>query len=340
VLFRSQIDTEIFDMIVLSIGLETSPQNVELAKKLGIELTRSKFAKTTSFDPVSTTREGIYVCGAFQGPKDIPESIVDASAAASAAGEALAPARNTLTKKAEEIVETNVRGERPRIGVFVCSCGTNIAGVVDVAKVAEYAQTLPYVEFVTNNLFSCSQDTQNKIAEIIKEKNLNRVVVAACTPKTHEGLFQETLLAAGLNKYLFELANIRNQNSWVHKNEPEVATTKAMDIVRMAVAKVALFQPLEEAELQVDQTALVLGGGISGMSTARSLSKQGYKTHIIEKTDILGGQANKLYQTPKGEKIQEKLAQLIDEVKNDSKDRKSTRLNSSHRLTSRMPSSA
>ena len=314
-----QIDTEVFDMIVLSIGLEAAPESIALAKKLNIDLTRSNFAKTTSFEPVSTSREGIYVCGAFQGPKDIPESIVDASAAAAAAGESIASARNTRTKKAEDIIETNVRGERPRVGVFVCSCGTNIAGTVDVAQVAEYAKTLPYVEFVANNLFSCSQDTQNKISEIIKEKSLNRVVVAACTPKTHEGLFQETLLAAGLNKYLFEMANIRNHNSWVHKNEPEVATEKAKDLIRMSVAKVALFQPLEEAELQVNQTAMVLGGGISGMTTALSLSKQGYNTHVVERSDALGGQAVKLFRTAKGENIQERLAQLISEVNSDSK---------------------
>lgn len=312
-----QIDTEIFDMIVLSIGLETPPEMIELAKKLDIDLTRSNFAATTSFEPVSTSRKGIYVCGAFQGPKDIPESIVDASAAAAAAGEALASARNTLTKTAEEIVETNVRGDRPKIGVFVCSCGTNIAGTVNVEAVSEYAKTLPYVEFVANNLFSCSQDTQDKISEIIKEKGLNRVVVAACTPKTHEGLFQETLLAAGLNKYLFEMANIRNHNSWVHKDMPDLATEKAKDTIRMSVAKVALFQPLEEAELQVDQTAMVLGGGISGMSTARSLSKQGYKAHIVERSDVLGGQANNLFRTAKGESIPEKLAELIGEVNAD-----------------------
>jgi len=316
---RGEMDTEIFDMIVLSIGLEAAPDSIALAKKLNIDLTRSNFAKTTSFEPVSTSREGIYVCGAFQGPKDIPESIVDASAAAAAAGEFISSARNTLTKKAEEIIETNVRGERPRVGVFVCSCGTNIAGTVDVAQVSEYAKTLPYVEFVANNLFSCSQDTQNKISEIIKEKNLNRVVVAACTPKTHEGLFQETLLAAGLNKYLFEMANIRNHDSWVHKNEPELATQKAKDLIRMSVAKVALFQPLEEAELQVNQTAMVLGGGISGMTTALSLSKQGYNTHVVERSDALGGQAVKLFRTAKGENIQERLAQLISEVNSDSK---------------------
>ena len=311
------IETEIFNMIVLSIGLETPPETVELAKKLGIELSESNFAKTSAFNPVATSREGIYVCGAFQGPKDIPEAIVDASAAAAAAGEAIASARNTVTKEAEVIPQLDVGGERPRIGVFVCSCGTNIAGTVDVEAVAEYAKGLPYVEFVANNLFSCSQDTQDKIAETIKEQGLNRVVVAACTPKTHEGLFQETLLAAGLNKYLFEMCNIRNQDSWVHKDQPEMATEKAKDLIRMSVAKVALFQPLEEAELQVNQTAMVLGGGLSGITTAQSLSKQGYKTHIVEREAELGGQANSLYRTASGENVAEKLSELIADVEKD-----------------------
>ena len=215
-----ELVVENFDMVVLSVGLQTDPEVVELAKKLGIELTAGNFCKTDSFAPVATSREGIYVCGAFQGPKDIPQSVVDASAAASAAGEILSPARNTATKMPEVVPETNVVNERPRIGVFVCRCGINIAGVVDVPSVAEYAKTLPYVEYATDNLYSCSQDTQETMATIIKQKKLNRVVVAACTPKTHEPLFQETLINAGLNKYLFEMCNIRNQDSWVHKNAP------------------------------------------------------------------------------------------------------------------------
>jgi len=324
---KGEMETEVFDMIVLSIGLETPPETVELANKLGIELTRSNFAKTSSFEPVTTSRDGIYVCGAFQGPKDIPEAIVDASAAASSAGEALASARNTVTLAAEDIVMTNVAGERPKVGVFVCSCGTNIAGVVDVEAVAKYAETLPNVEFVTNNLFSCSQDSQDKISSIIKEKGLNRVIVAACTPKTHEGLFRETLLNAGLNKYLFELSNIRNQNSWVHKDTPKEATEKAQDIIRMAVAKVCLFEPLDEAELQVNQTALVLGGGISGMTTAKSLANQGYATHLVERNEELGGQALNLYKTAKGELIQEELTKLISDI--DGNDNITVHLNTS-----------
>ena len=311
--------TEIFDMIVLSIGMQTSPQVIELAKKLTIDLTEGNFCQTSAFEPVATSRKGIYVCGAFQGPKDIPQSVVDSSAAASAAGEILVAARNTRTRKKEAVPETNVVNERPRIGVFVCHCGTNIAGIVDVPGVAEYAATLPYVEFATNNLYSCSQDTQENMAKIIAEKKLNRVVVAACTPKTHEPLFQETLINAGLNKYLFEMANIRNQDSWVHKNNPDLATKKAKDLVRMAVHKAALMAPLKEAELEINPTAMVVGGGIAGMAAARSLARQGYETHIIEKDTRLGGQARNINRTAAGDSVQQKLAELIAEIQKNEK---------------------
>jgi heterodisulfide reductase subunit A len=316
---NGDLKTEIFDQIVLSVGLQVKPEVAGLAKKLGIELTEGKFCKTETFEPVATSREGIYVCGVFQGPKDIPQSVIDASAAASAAGEILSEARNTLVKEKEVVPETVITNERPRIGVFVCRCGINIAGVVDVPKVAEYAKTLPYVEFATDNLYSCSQDTQDNMTQIIKKERLNRVVVAACTPKTHEPLFQETLTNAGLNKYLFEMANIRNQDSWVHKNNPDLATQKAIDLVRMAVAKVALMEPLKEAELEVNQTALVIGGGIAGMSAAKSLANQGYETHIIEKGKSLGGQALNLFRTPKGEDIAVKLSGLVKEISEDKK---------------------
>ena len=219
-----------------------------------------------------------------------------------------------MTKTAEVVPEINVAGDRPRIGVFVCRCGINIAGVVNVPEVAEYAGALPYVEYFTDNLYTCSQDTQDTMTQIIKEKKLNRVVVAACTPKTHEPLFQETLMAAGLNKYLFEMCNIRNQDSWVHKNTPELATEKAKDLVRMAVSKVALMQPLQETELNVNPTALVIGGGISGMSAARSFARQGYETHLVERTDQLGGQAHNLYKTLSGDLVSEKLAVLIADI--------------------------
>jgi heterodisulfide reductase subunit A len=307
---------EKFDMIVLSIGLQTDPQVAQMAKKLDINLTEGNFCRTSTFEPVETSRPGIYVCGAFQGPKDIPQSVVDSSAAAAAVGEILAEGRNTQTKQAEVVPEVNVVGERPRIGVFVCRCGINIAGVVDVPSVAEYAATLPYVEYATDNIYSCAQDTQDSMAQIIKQKKLNRVVVAACTPKTHQPLFQETLLNAGLNKYLFEMANIRNHDSWVHKNNPDLATEKAKDLVRMSITKVAMMQPLEEAELEIDQTALVIGGGISGMAAARSLARQGYETHVVERGDKLGGQAHNLFKTVDGHRVKEKLSGLVSEIEN------------------------
>ena len=305
---------EKFDMIVLSIGLQTSPETIKLAKKLDIDLTEGNFCATSTFEPVETSRPGIYVCGAFQGPKDIPQSVVDSSAAAAAVGEILAKGRDTRTKQPEEVPEVNVVGERPRIGVFVCRCGINIAGVVDVPSVAEYAATLPYVEYTSDNMYTCSQDTQDSMAQIIKQKKLNRVVVAACTPKTHQPLFQETLINAGLNKYLFEMANIRNHDSWVHKNNPDLATDKAKDLVRMAVTKVAMMQPLKEAELDINQTALVIGGGISGMAAARSLALQGYETHIVERNAALGGQGHNLYKTIDGERVKEKLDTLTAEL--------------------------
>jgi heterodisulfide reductase subunit A len=313
---NGRLQVETFDMIVLSVGLQTSPETVELAERLGIEMTSGNFCKTDTFDPVATSKEGIYVCGAFQGAKDIPQAVVDASAAAAAAGEILSSARNSETKVPEVVPETNVTNERPRVGVFVCRCGINIAGVVDVPSVAEYAKTLPYVVYTSDNLYSCSQDTQESMSQIIKQKRLNRVVVAACTPKTHEPLFQETLINAGLNKYLFEMANIRNQDSWVHKNNPELATKKAKDLVRMAVSKVTLMEPLKETELEVNQTAVVIGGGISGMAAAKSLANQGYETHIVERSPQLGGQALNLYKTVTGEEIQPKLSALIEEIRN------------------------
>lgn len=311
------IKEEQFNMVVLSVGLETSPDVIRLADSLGIDLTVGAFADTSSFRPVATKREGIFVCGAFQGPKDIPQTVIESSSAAAEAGALLKVARGTLTKTKEIPTERNVVGERPKIGVFVCNCGINIGGVIDVPAVRDYAATLPYVEFVTDNLYSCSQDTQDVMAKLIKEKGLNRIVVAACSPKTHEPLFQETLVNAGLNKYLFEMVNIRNQDSWVHKDDPEAATLKAKDLVRMAVAKVALMEPLQEAKLEINQRALVIGGGVSGMVAAKTFSRQGYKVSLIEKEEVLGGQARRLYRTWKGEDVQANLKELIKSVEED-----------------------
>jgi heterodisulfide reductase subunit A len=315
---KGEVVEERFDMAVLSVGLEITPEAVALAKKLNIELTEGQFCKTDTFEPVRTSRKGIFVCGAFQGPKDIPQSVIEASSASAEAGALLSKARNSLTKQKEIPPERSTGDKRPRIGVFVCHCGINISGVVDVPAVRDYAASLPFVEYATDNLFTCSTDTQDVIAKVIREKNLNRIVVAACTPKTHEPLFQETLVNAGLNKYLFEMTNIRNQDSWVHKDEPKKATEKAMDLVRMAVAKAALMTPLKEADVDINQRALVVGGGISGMASARALSCQGYKVSLVERASSLGGQALNLYRTWKGDDIQQKLSELVRSVEADS----------------------
>ena len=267
---------EDFDMLVLSVGLEAPKDALALAEKCGITLDHQNFVKTGSFTPVATNRDGVYVCGAFRSPKAIPRSVTEASAAAAEAARALVEARGTLTQEKTYPPERDVSQEEIRIGVFVCSCGINIAGVVDVKALAEYARSLPGVVAVENNLFTCSTDTQELIAQKIRELNLNRIVIAACTPRTHEPLFQDTLREAGLNAYLLEMANIRNQNSWVHQKEPEAATAKARDQVRMAVAKVSRDYALERGSVAVVQKALVLGGGVAGLTAALELAERGY----------------------------------------------------------------
>ena len=305
---------EDFDLVVLSHGMEVPQSTLEMARTLGIELKDSGFAQTDVFTPVATSRPGVYVCGALAGPKDIPISVMEASAAACAAAAELSQARGTLVQEKEVPKPLDVSGDTPRIGVFVCSCGINIAGVVDVEAVAEYARSLPYVTYVANNLFTCSQDTQDQISEVIRKEGLNRVVVAACTPRTHEPLFQETLVSAGLNKYLFDMANIRNQDSWVHSDEPQAATEKAKDLVRMAVAKAALLQPLEEVRLDVNPSALVIGGGVAGMNAALELARQGYETHLVERQGRLGGNANHLRVNMQGTPVAPYLEKLVGEI--------------------------
>ena len=314
---QGNVKHEDFDMVVLSIGLEASKDAQALAKKTGITLDKNNFAVTSCFSPVSTSVPGIYAAGCFQGPKDIPYSVMEASAAAAAASTALAPARGSLTKTREFPPEKDVSGEEPRVGVFVCNCGINIGSIVDVGEVVEFAKTLPNVVYVEENLFTCSQDTQEKMAGVFKKENLNRVVVAACTPRTHEPLFQETLKASGLNKHLFEQANIRDHCSWVHQKEPGLATQKAKDLVAMAVAKVAMVKPLEPVSIGLTPAALVIGGGVAGMVSGLTIAKQGFKVHIVEKEDRLGGHALKLRKSFKGETVKTYVDNLVKDVTED-----------------------
>jgi len=308
------IHHEIFDMVVLSVGLQVGPETIDLGWRLGLDLNNYHFASTHPFTPVSTSRKGVYACGIFQGPKDIPTSVTEASAAACVAGGALFEARDQDTRSLEIPPEMDVAGATPRIGVFVCNCGINIGGVVDVPAVTEYASRLPFVEMADQNLFTCSQDTQEKIKEVIKEKGLNRIVVASCTPRTHEPLFQETLQACGLNKYLFEMANIRDQDSWVHGDDPEGATEKAKDLIRMAVARAGLLKPLHERSIPVNKRALVIGGGVAGMNAALGLADQGFEVVIVEKEAQLGGLSRELTTTIEGADVQKYLMELTERV--------------------------
>lgn len=291
---------EEFDMVVLSVGLEPPDDAQSLARTTGIKLNQYDFCRTQPFLPLNTTRPGIFVAGAFQGPKDIPDSVTQASGAAVLSAEILRDVRGTSVVKKEYPAEVRIEGE-PRIGVFVCHCGINIGGVVDVPAVRDYISTLENVVYCDKNPYVCSQDTQMWIQKKIKEHNLNRIVIAACTPRTHEPLFQETLRDAGLNRGLFEMVNIRDQCSWVHMHEREKATDKAKELVRMAVAKTKLLTPLAEQSVPVIPKALVIGGGVSGMTAALSLAEQGFDCFLVEKSDRLGGNLNNLYFTLSGD---------------------------------------
>jgi heterodisulfide reductase subunit A len=306
--------TEEFDMVVLSIGM-VPPKNVEkLAKVLGINLNKYNFCETKHFEPLETSKPGIYVCGAFSAPKDIPESVAQASGAAAKAMGLIASERGKLVAVKEYPAERDVSQEEPRIGVFVCHCGINIGGIVNVPEVVEYAKTLPNVVYAEANLYTCSQDTQKLIKEKIQQNNLNRVVVASCTPRTHEPLFRETVQEAGLNPYLFEMANIRDQCSWVHMHEPEKATEKAKDLVRSVVAKARLLKPLKKPLINVTPIGLVIGGGVSGMTAALELARQGFEVHLVEREKELGGHLRKIYYLLENENPKEKLDALIKAV--------------------------
>jgi heterodisulfide reductase subunit A len=305
---------EEFDLVVLSIGFTPSENVKKMAKNLEVELTKYGFCKTQPFLPMETSKPGIFVCGMFSSPKDIPETVTQASAAAASVGESLASARGTLVKKKEYPKEMDVRGQPPRIGVFVCHCGINIGGVVDVPSVAEYAQNLPNVVHACENLYTCSSDTQEIIKNRVKEHGLNRVIVASCSPRTHEPLFQETIKEAGLNRYLFEMANIRDQCSWVHMHNPGAATEKAKDLVRMAVAKARMLEPLERFSLGVTRRGLVIGGGLAGMTAALALADQGFEVDLVERNKDLGGFLRKIHATLDSDDTQNYLRTLIEKV--------------------------
>jgi heterodisulfide reductase subunit A len=237
-----------------------------------------------------------------------------ASGAAALSAQLLSESRGTLVTEKEYPPERDISGEPPRVGVFICRCGTNIARGVDVPKVVRYAKSLDDVVHAEESVFACSIDATTHLGEVMKEQGLNRAVVAACTPRTHEPVFQETLREVGLNPYLFEMANIREQCSFVHAKDKAAATKKAQDAVRMAVAKARLLKPLQQLSMGVNRNALVIGGGTSGMVSALSLAEQGFEVHLVEKTEALGGTARRIYHILEGGDIQTYVQELITKV--------------------------
>ncbi|MBN2620422.1 CoB--CoM heterodisulfide reductase iron-sulfur subunit A family protein [candidate division WOR-3 bacterium] len=303
-----------FDLLILSVGLVSTPVLHRLCDTLGIAINDFGFVVTSDFKPVGTSRPGIFVCGTISGPKDIPESVIEASGAASSAGALLKDFEsNKIVVEYPPMRDIN-EGDRPNVGVFVCHCGINIAATVDVKKVVEEIAKEPYVVHCQDLMFACSQDAQKLIIDAIHEHDLNRIVVAACTPRTHEPLFQETLRKAGLNQFLFDFANIRDQCSWVHQQEPEQATAKAIDLVRMSIAKVVYQEPLSKTPLGVSKQALVIGGGISGMIAALDIADHGYHVHLVEKEKALGGNLRYIQYTLDGKETAPVLQDIINLV--------------------------
>ncbi len=307
---NGELQEEVYDMVVLSSALTADPDYARLCASIKVDVDEQGFVRTDQFYPVATSRPGVFACGALVEPKDIPETVTEATGCAGAVASLLAEARNTLVKKKEYPPERDVSAEEPRVGVFVCNCGINIGGVVTVPSVVEFARTLPGVVYAEENLFTCSQDTQEKIRRVIVEQKLNRVVVASCTPRTHEPLFQETMREAGLNPYLFTMANIRDQCSWVHMQLPNEATEKAKELVRMAVANACRLKPLSCSSQPIVQKALVIGGGLAGMTTALAIADQGFEVFLVEKAAELGGKLRRVRYNQRGERIDEFLSAL------------------------------
>jgi len=286
---------EEFDLVVLSVGLGPPEGTQELAERLGLELNEYGFAEPPPFEPGRTTRPGIFVAGAFSEPKDIPETVVEASCAAAQASALLGDVRGTLTEERVWPEERDVSREPPRVGVFICRCGLDADEAMDVPQVVRYATMLPRVLYAEDGLYACSEDGRARMQEQIEKHGLNRVVVASGAPRIHEGLFQETIRGAGLNPHLFEMANIREQDWWVHKDDHGRATEKAKELVAMAVAKARKLRSIERATFGIDHRALVIGGGLAGMTAALSIAEQGFGVTLVEREAELGGNLRHIY---------------------------------------------
>jgi len=304
------LQTENFDMAVLSTGFYISEDVRQMAEHVGIALNSHHFAQTEGFSPVSTSRPGIFVCGLFESPKDIPETMVQASAAACMAAKALEPPAEPSENSGDDLPERDVRDEAPNVGVFICDCGLNIGSVIDTQMLAEYARKLPHVTVSEVVGHGCSRESLQRIEKAIQDNGLNRVVIGGCSPRTHETKFQEVLKKAGLNQYLVEIANIREQDTWVHANNPAAAKRKAEKLIGMAVSSVQRAHPLQDHHLSMNKDVLVVGGGVTGMNTALTLADQGFKVFLAEQASELGGLAKNIRRTLEGLDVQAYMKDL------------------------------
>ncbi len=276
------------DLVVLSLAAAPNEGAIRLAEVLGIECDRHGFIarKDPAVSAVETSREGVFVCGSAVGPQVIPDCVAQASAAAARAQRWLGAHRHEDTS--EPVAAMDLSGP-PRVGVMVCHCGVNIAGVLDVEQLAAEAAALPGVVATRTDLFACSSTGQEQLVESIREHDLNRIVIAACTPRTHEPVFRDTLARIGFNPFLLEMVNIRDQCSWVHSGEPEAAQEKARTLIRMGVARACHLEPLQAGRAAMTRAALVVGGGIAGIQAATDLAEQGFPVTLVEKSGRLGG---------------------------------------------------
>ncbi len=310
------IQEGVFDLLVLFTPIVPSEGAQELAEVLGIEVGNEGFVTVDESDHAATTRDGIFVAGCASGPNDISISVAEATAAAASAANRCSTGQ--IQEEAGDAVEEIVvsSGDPPRIGVYVCSCGVNIGGVVDVDSVVDYVSTLPDVAHVRKCMYACSQDNQNLIQQDILDKDLNRILIGACSPRSHLELFRDTCSEVGLNRNLVEFVSLREMDSWVHQEEPEKATEKAKDIIRMGTASARYSEPRELMEDEVAPAALVIGGGIAGMSAALTISTKGFSVVLVEKASDLGGSARKrALEDLRGVVPQELASKMADEVR-------------------------
>ncbi|MFO7798097.1 MAG: FAD-dependent oxidoreductase [Promethearchaeia archaeon] len=285
---KNKVENDEYDMVVLASALFPNDSYYDLLDCINVDYNEFGFINEEGL--IKSEENNIFFTGYSRKPKDIPVAVAEGSACAAKISEKLNPVRFNNIKEVVYPPEIPVGiDDEPRVGVLVCQCGINIAGVVDTSAVVDYVSKLPYVTHAEENMYSCSSDSQERIKEMIKEYKLNRFMVASCTPRTHEPLFRNTLKEAGLNPFLFELVNIRDQDSWVHHNEPEKATKKACDLIRMYLAKVVNLQPLEKIKVKVEKSAMIIGGGIAGIVAAHNLANQGFELYLVEKKPSLGG---------------------------------------------------